>query len=133
MVTRVPRLGGDLWRDLKHAVHARRLKNISELEIFFQHIWGKIPKAKNETLSWLQEAFASCYNCLTGFPRAFFLFTNNFETESHLALKFEEMRQRSSEVRFASVGSIHRKGIFDRARPALCSPLDGCPSLHGAN
>ena len=26
----------NLWRDLKHAIHARRLKNISELEIFCQ-------------------------------------------------------------------------------------------------
>ena len=40
----------NLWRDLKHAVHARRPNNISELEVFCQEEWGKIPKARIERL-----------------------------------------------------------------------------------
>ena len=44
--------------NLKHAIHARRPKNISELNVFYQEEWGKIPKARIERL--LQEAFASC-------------------------------------------------------------------------
>ena len=37
----------NLWRDLKHAVHARRPKNISELEVFCQEEWGKNSKSEN--------------------------------------------------------------------------------------
>ena len=37
----------NLWRDLKHA---RRPKNISELEVFCQEEWGKIPKTRIERL-----------------------------------------------------------------------------------
>ena len=39
----------NLWRDIKHAVHARRPKNISELEVFWKEEWEKIPKARPET------------------------------------------------------------------------------------
>lgn len=34
----------NLWRDLKHAEHARRPENISELEVFCQDEWGKFQK-----------------------------------------------------------------------------------------
>ena len=49
MVTTVTNLNiiEKLWRDLKHAIHARTPKNIFELEVFCQEEWGKIPKAKN--------------------------------------------------------------------------------------
>ena len=32
----------NLWRDLKHAIHARRLNIISEQEGFCQKEWGKM-------------------------------------------------------------------------------------------
>lgn len=40
----------NLWGDLKHAVHARRPKNLSELEEFCKEEWEKIPKARIERL-----------------------------------------------------------------------------------
>lgn len=40
----------NLWGDLKHAVHARRPKNLSELEEFCKQEWEKIPKARTERL-----------------------------------------------------------------------------------
>ena len=40
----------NLWRDLKHGVQARRMNNITELEVFCQDEWGKIPKARIEKL-----------------------------------------------------------------------------------
>ena len=39
----------NLWRDLKHPVHARRPKNISELEVLPEE-WEKFPKARIERL-----------------------------------------------------------------------------------
>ena len=38
----------NLWRDLKYAVHARRPKDISELEVFCQEEWGKFQKNRIE-------------------------------------------------------------------------------------
>ena len=40
----------NLWRDHRYGVHARRLKNISELQVFYQEESGKIPKARIERL-----------------------------------------------------------------------------------
>ena len=40
----------NLWKDILHAVHAMRPKNISELEVFRQEVWGKIQKARIERL-----------------------------------------------------------------------------------
>ena len=40
----------NLWRDLKHAVYARRPKNISKLELFCHEVQGEIPKARIERL-----------------------------------------------------------------------------------
>ena len=49
--------------DLKHAVHTRRPKNISELGVLPGRM-GKSYKRENwKTLSWQQEAFTSCYSC----------------------------------------------------------------------
>ena len=40
----------NLFQDLKHAIHARRPKNISELQVFCQEESGKIPKERMERL-----------------------------------------------------------------------------------
>ena len=34
----------NMWRDLQHTIHARRLKNICELAVFCQGEWGKFQK-----------------------------------------------------------------------------------------
>src|SRR4029434_9477715 len=36
------------WNDLKQAVHARQLSNLTQLEIFCKEEWSKIPAARNQ-------------------------------------------------------------------------------------
>ena len=59
----------NMWRDLKQAVHARRLKNIP---LFWQEQWGNILKVRIERFCWLKEALI----VLTGPFSFFYLFWN---------------------------------------------------------
>ena len=57
------------WSEIEHSsktIIQRRPRNISDLEVFCQEEWGKIPKARIKTLSRLHKVFTSCYSCQKG-------------------------------------------------------------------